>query len=147
MRAHAPVDRAEIDHLRASVPLLALVRRAVKLVQQGDEWTGLCPFHEEKTPSFFVNPGKGLFHCHGCGAGGDAFTWVTRTQGVTFSQVLTEYRGGPGDFEKRWGAKVELHKTDRALSIAGTMKREERVRRARAIGRDALPIAGTLAEA
>ena len=143
----ALLDRAEIDRVRSSVPLLALVRQAVKLVQHGEEWTGLCPFHDEKTPSFYVNPGKGLYKCWGCGAAGDALTWITRTQGLTFGQVIAEYRGGPGDFEKRWGARVEMHKTDRAMSIAATLRQEDRVRRARQIGREALPIAGTPAEA
>ena len=55
----------------------------------GKELVGLCPFHDEKTPSFYVNPDKELFHCHGCQAGGDVFAYVMQLKGVGFKEALT----------------------------------------------------------
>ena len=51
-------------------------------------WKGLCPFHGEKTPSFMVNPRKGIFHCFGCGVGGDAFGFLMRQDKLTFPEAV-----------------------------------------------------------
>ena len=66
-----PVPPHVLDEIRASIDLLDLVGRVVNLRKAGANWKGLCPFHAEKTPSFMVNPKKGIFHCFGCGVGGD----------------------------------------------------------------------------
>jgi CHC2-type zinc finger protein len=58
------------------------------LTQAGTTWKGLCPFHEEKTPSFHVNPDKGFFHCFGCGAGGDAFKFIQNRDHVSFRDAV-----------------------------------------------------------
>ena len=57
------------DELRARITLSTLVQRSVKLTRAGREWKGCCPFHDEKTPSFYVNDQKQFYHCFGCGAG------------------------------------------------------------------------------
>ena len=62
-----------INRVRDSVDIVALVSGYVSLKKAGKNHTGLCPFHVEKTPSFSVNPDKQIFHCFGCGAGGDVF--------------------------------------------------------------------------
>ena len=62
-----------LDEIRARVDLVDLVGAVVPLKRAGERWKGLCPFHQEKTPSFTVNPKLHLFHCFGCHAGGDAF--------------------------------------------------------------------------
>ena len=60
----------------------------VSLKKRGQEWVGLCPFHPEKTPSFHVHPGKGLYYCFGCGAGGDVVKFVQQMEGVRFGEAL-----------------------------------------------------------
>lgn len=76
-------DEAIAD-LRVRVDLKALVGEYVRLVKSGASWKGLCPFHNEKSPSFYVHPERGFFHCFGCGASGDVFAFVMRLEGLTF---------------------------------------------------------------
>ena len=67
----------------------------VPLKRKGRELTGCCPFHAEKTPSFFVAPDKGFFHCFGCGAHGTAIDYVMRARNLTFLEAVTEILGLP----------------------------------------------------
>ncbi|NLN18282.1 MAG: DNA primase [Firmicutes bacterium] len=60
----------------------------VQLRKSGRSWVGLCPFHHEKTPSFHVEPQKGLYYCFGCKAGGDVFDFVMKMEGLTFREAL-----------------------------------------------------------
>ncbi len=85
-----------VDRVRALIDVVALVGELVALRRTGRNHVGLCPFHQEKTPSFSVNPEKGVFHCFGCGKGGDVFTFVMETQGVGFLdavRILAERAG------------------------------------------------------
>ncbi len=66
---------ATLDQIRSGLDLVDLIGRFVNLRPAGANWKGLCPFHAEKTPSFNVNPRKGIFKCFGCGVGGDAFVF------------------------------------------------------------------------
>jgi DNA primase len=79
---------AILDEIRAGVDIVDLVGRFVNLKKAGVNWKGLCPFHGEKTPSFMVNPKKGIFHCFGCGVGGDAFGFVMRQDKLTFPEAV-----------------------------------------------------------
>src|SRR5437667_7502991 len=79
---------AVLDEVRAAVDIVDLVGRFVNLKKAGVNWKGLCPFHGEKTPSFTVNPAKGIFHCFGCGVGGDAFGFVMRQDKVSFPEAV-----------------------------------------------------------
>ena len=72
-----------IDELLASVPIKDLLGRYTKLQKRGNALVGLCPFHKEKTPSFHVNEQKGVYHCFGCGASGNAITFMTSHQGLS----------------------------------------------------------------
>jgi DNA primase len=65
-----------------------VISEHVALKRSGRGWTGLCPFHQEKTPSFHVNPERGFFHCFGCNAGGNAFTFLMRVSGLTFPEAV-----------------------------------------------------------
>jgi hypothetical protein len=89
----------DLAALRASTDLVALIERNVKLRRRGREHWGLCPFHQEKTPSFSVNPEKQLWHCRGCGAGGDAIAFVMRNEKVDFKVALARLGGSPVDAE------------------------------------------------
>ncbi len=77
-------NRQAIDEIRDRVDLLDLIGQHVQLKRAGTAWKGLCPFHREKTPSFTVNPQRQIFHCFGCGAGGDAYKFVMLTENVDF---------------------------------------------------------------
>ena len=77
-----------LDELRSRLPLADVVGRRVKLQKRGRDFVGLCPFHNEKTPSFTVNEEKGFFHCFGCGAHGDAMTFVMRAEGSSFPEAV-----------------------------------------------------------
>jgi DNA primase len=77
-----------LDRVRTMVPLADTVARQVRLTKRGREYTGLCPFHGEKTPSFTVSDEKGFFHCFGCGAHGDVIGFVMRAEGLSFPEAV-----------------------------------------------------------
>ncbi len=87
-----------LDEIRARVDLVDLVGAVVPLKRAGERWKGLCPFHQEKTPSFTVHPKLHLFHCFGCHAGGDAFEFLRRHDRLEFPEavrLLAERAGVP----------------------------------------------------
>ncbi len=77
-----------LDEIRARLDIVELVGQVVNLKRAGQHWKGLCPFHAEKTPSFTVNPKRGIFHCFGCGAGGDAFGFLMRQDRLGFPEAV-----------------------------------------------------------
>ncbi len=80
----------ERDEIRARVDIVDLVSRRVALKRSGKGYTGLCPFHEDRNPSFFVDPRTGRYKCWSCGESGDIFTWVMKTEHVEFVDALKE---------------------------------------------------------
>src|SRR5439155_22122673 len=104
----ASYSQTVLDEIRAATDIVDFVSRSVNLKKAGQNWKGLCPFHMEKTPSFMVNPRKGIFHCFGCGVGGDAFGFLMRQAKLSFPAAvralakqagvaLPEERGPAGD--------------------------------------------------
>ncbi len=87
---------AFLDELRARTTLSTLIGRTVKITRAGREWKGCCPFHNEKTPSFYVNDEKGFYHCFGCSAHGDAIRWLTDQQGLPFMDAVKELAQAAG---------------------------------------------------
>jgi DNA primase len=85
-----------LDELRSRVSLADLVGKRVRLVRKGREYGGLCPFHNEKTPSFYVVEDKGFFHCFGCGAHGDAIGFVMRSENLDFIEAIERLAGLAG---------------------------------------------------
>src|SRR6266567_694948 len=77
-----------IDDLRLQANILQLVQEYVPLKRAGTTYKGLCPFHNEKTPSFTVNPEKGFFHCFGCHVGGDVFKFLELHEKVGFQDAV-----------------------------------------------------------
>ncbi|GBE03592.1 DNA primase [bacterium BMS3Abin09] len=77
-----------LEEIKNSIDIVELISEYVHLKKAGQNWKGLCPFHTEKTPSFTVSPAKQIFHCFGCGAGGDIFTFLTRYETLTFPEAL-----------------------------------------------------------
>ncbi|MBO0735270.1 MAG: DNA primase [Alphaproteobacteria bacterium] len=85
-----------LDELRSRIPLSGLIGRKVRLVRRGRELVGLCPFHHEKTPSFYVVEDKSFFHCFGCGAHGDAVGFVMRADNLDFIEAVEKLAGEAG---------------------------------------------------
>jgi DNA primase len=77
-----------LDQLRLRVALSQLIGRRVRLAKRGREFVGLCPFHNEKTPSFTVNEEKGFFHCFGCGAHGDNIGFLMQADSLSFPEAV-----------------------------------------------------------
>lgn len=83
-----PFDRQSIDDLRSQADIVRIVGAYVALRKRGANYVACCPFHNEKTPSFNVHPGKQVFKCFGCGVGGNVFTFVMRMEGVNFAEAV-----------------------------------------------------------
>jgi DNA primase len=77
-----------IDRVRDAVDMVHLVGEKTDLRRVGTRWTGLCPFHDERTPSFSVNPEEKLYYCFGCSEGGDAFKFVQQTEALDFQESV-----------------------------------------------------------
>ncbi len=88
--ARAGIPPATLQQIRDAVDIVAVVSRYVTLSKTGQNYRGLCPFHEEKTPSFTVTPTRQMFYCFGCGVGGDVFTFLMRKEGLGFLEVVGE---------------------------------------------------------
>ncbi len=78
----------DVRRVKEATDIVAVVNEKVGLKRSSSRWVGLCPFHAEKTPSFSVNPALGVYHCFGCGASGDAITFLRETQGLTFVEAI-----------------------------------------------------------
>ncbi|HVC43502.1 MAG TPA: DNA primase [Candidatus Binataceae bacterium] len=78
----------KIEEVRARADIVEIIGAHVRLKRAGRNFTGLCPFHNEKTPSFSVNAERGFFHCFGCGVGGTVFDFVMRVEALTFGEAL-----------------------------------------------------------
>lgn len=99
-----------VSELKSRIDIRDIVSESVPLKKSGANWAGLCPFHAEKTPSFSVSTTKQIFHCFGCGAGGDVISFVMKRDGVSFREALEVLasrcgmelpRFQPGTAEKR----------------------------------------------
>jgi DNA primase len=89
-RGFALLSPQFLDELRSRATLSTLVGRTVPLKKAGNEFKACCPFHQEKTPSFWVNDLKGFYHCFGCGAHGDAIRWLTDARGMAFMDAVRQ---------------------------------------------------------
>ena len=77
-----------IEEVRMKNDIVDVVSQYVKLTRRGSTYFGLCPFHNEKTPSFSVTPSKQMYYCFGCGAGGNVFNFVMEYENYTFGEAL-----------------------------------------------------------
>jgi len=105
-------DRELVQRIKDATNLAELVGQTVKLRQQGNAWTGLCPFHSERTPSFHVIPDKGFYHCFGCNKHGDAFTWLMEREGLTFTEAKEQLAKSAGIELPKFKANNDFAKED-----------------------------------
>jgi len=94
LKGYIPEDR--IEEIRNRVNIVDLVSEYVTLKKAGRNYLGLCPFHKEKTPSFTVNAEKQIYHCFGCGEGGNAFSFLMKISNLTFPEAVRHLAGKSG---------------------------------------------------
>jgi DNA primase len=82
------IPEEKVDEIRTAIGIVDVVGDYVSLKRRGSNYIGLCPFHQEKTPSFNVNPEIGIFKCFGCGAGGNSFQFLMRVENLTFPEAV-----------------------------------------------------------
>lgn len=113
---------AFVEQLRSRITLSEVVGKQVRLIHKtGGNYSGLCPFHQEKTPSFTVSNEKGFYHCFGCGAHGDVFAFVMAKEGLGFAETvvrLAEQMGMPLPVQD----KREQERADKTTSLYQVME-------------------------
>ena len=77
-----------IEEVRQSNDIVDVISQYVHLTRKGRNYFGLCPFHNEKSPSFSVSPDRQIFHCFGCGVGGNVYTFLMKIEGISFIEAL-----------------------------------------------------------
>src|SRR6056297_1767581 len=82
------ISKQSIEEVRFRCDIVEVIGDYLQLKRAGSTFKALCPFHNEKTPSFVVNPERQIFHCFGCGQGGDVFTFLEETEGVDFTTAV-----------------------------------------------------------
>jgi len=80
-------ERADVQQIKDRIDIVAVISRYVTLTKAGSNYKGRCPFHKDDTPSFSVSPEKGLWHCFGCGAGGDVIGFVMKIENISFVEA------------------------------------------------------------
>jgi DNA primase len=98
------ISRASVDQVQAAADMVEVVGQYTQLKKAGANYSGRCPFHEEKTPSFSVNPTEKLYYCFGCGAGGNLFRFVQEKEGLDFA-------GAVEHLAERYGIQLEYEET------------------------------------
>ena len=77
-----------LNEVRENSDIVEVISQYVHLKRSGRNYFGLCPFHNEKSPSFSVSPDKQIFHCFGCGVGGNVFTFISKIEGIGFKEAI-----------------------------------------------------------
>ncbi|GBF22986.1 DNA primase [Candidatus Gastranaerophilus sp. (ex Termes propinquus)] len=111
--------QSAVEQIKNSIDIVDVVSRHVVLKKTGHGYSGLCPFHGEKTPSFTVTPSKQIFKCFGCGEGGDVFTFLMKISNQNFSEVVQEQADILGiELPKGQGReKIEAHKKEKDVFL------------------------------
>jgi DNA primase len=101
----ALISDQSLERVKQAVDIVEVVSAHTDLRRQGARWVGLCPFHEERTPSFSVDPQEKLYHCFGCGVGGDTIKFVEEKEGLGFAEAVEL-------LAERYGVEVERERED-----------------------------------
>ncbi len=128
----------QVEEVRARADIVAVIGETVPLKRAGKDYRGLCPFHEEKTPSFYVVPSKGFYNCFGCGESGDLFDFVMKRMGLDFPEAVKHVGRQAGVEVREAKARTKSPDPDRPLYEANAFAREHYRRRlAEEVGRSA----------
>ena len=103
------IPEDKISEIKNAADIVDIVSEAVLLKKAGKNHVGLCPFHSEKTPSFTVSPDKQIFHCFGCGTGGNVFSFLMKQEGLSFPEAAER-------LARRYGIDIQF----------GTLSREQK---------------------
>jgi DNA primase len=115
----ARIKDESVERVKAAMEILPLVEDVVRLRKSGSTYKGLCPFHQERTPSFTVSPARGTFKCFGCGEGGDAITFVEKTENVDFVGAIEL-------LARRFGVELEYEEASPEQELK--RRRDDRLR-------------------
>ncbi|HVH04677.1 MAG TPA: DNA primase [Myxococcota bacterium] len=131
------IPEETLQAIRDRTDLVELVGRHVALKKAGRSYKGLCPFHHEKTPSFQVNPDRGIFHCFGCGESGNAFAFLIRIEGLSFPEAVRTLAASAGVTIPESGRSEEAGLLERVLEANAAAQKLYRHTLASEAGRDA----------
>lgn len=121
------IPEETIQQVLSATDIVALIGRSVKLRREGAAFKGLCPFHNEKTPSFNVSPSRGTYHCYGCGAGGSAIRFIMEHDGLSFVEAVKRLADAAGIRieEEVWDANAEAEAKRRTLLLRANREAAE----------------------
>jgi DNA primase catalytic core len=125
--SRAGCQRLILEAVRSQSPIVDIVSEHVHLRRSGPELVGRCPFHADRTPSLYICPAKGVFHCHGCQVGGDVFRFVQLLHNCTFRQAVEHLAARAGIEINGYKPSPEL--TAKVMAIQKQRDEEERFRR------------------
>lgn len=111
----------EREEIRSRIDIVDLVSQRVALKRAGKHWKGLCPFHDDRNPSFLVDPLTGRYKCWSCGEGGDIFNWVMKTQNVDFTEALHILADQAGVKLSKKGAVERSERTQRLSAMESAL--------------------------
>ena len=103
----ARIPQETINRINDTADIVEIVSKYVDLKQRGRNFFGLCPFHNEKTPSFSVAPDKGIYHCFGCGNGGNAINFIMEYEKISFVEAIQQVG-------EQLGIEVEFSRDDKS---------------------------------
>ncbi|MDX6615582.1 MAG: primase, partial [Solirubrobacterales bacterium] len=100
-----------VDRVKDAADLVEIVSAYTDLRRAGTRFSGLCPFHDERTPSFSVDPQEKLYYCFGCEAGGDVFRFVQEKEGLSFPEAVDS-------LAERYGVEIDREEEDPKVEAA-----------------------------
>ena len=123
----ALISTESLERVKQAVDIVEVISAHTDLRRQGTRWVGLCPFHEERTPSFSVDAGEKLYHCFGCGVGGDTIKFIEEKEGLGFAEAVEL-------LAERYGVELEREREDPQAEA----KRQQRRRLSELLDRTAV---------
>jgi len=106
------IPEEKIEEIRATSDIFEVISGYITLNRSGKNYKGLCPFHHEKTPSFIVSSEKQMFHCFGCGQGGNVFSFLMKYENLSFPEAVLSVA-------KRYGIQIKLLQDGKSEKLIG----------------------------